>query len=87
MANFEAFHQVISSSINLLFLKSVLAPTHHESQQTIRPEKEIKTKKIRTKYVHTHIQIRKSNFYIKSIKKTFSFKLFNSIEELLLIYT
>ena len=25
MANFEAFHQVISSSINLLFLKSVLA--------------------------------------------------------------
>ena len=50
---------LLAAKVALLLL---IAPTtHHESQQTIRPEKEIKTKKIKTEY--THIQIRKSNFY------------------------
>ena len=54
----ECLNACLLAKVALLLL---IAPTHHESQQTIRPEKEIKTKKIKTEY--THIQIRKSNFY------------------------
>ena len=36
MANFEAFHQVISSSKSLIFLKSVMMPVEHFSDQTLR---------------------------------------------------